>query len=139
MTATETLPIGEVAQSTGVSVSAVRYYDELGLVRAADRIGGKRRFDSEAVGRINFTRWAQDAGFSLDEIMAILDDSAGGWHELVRAKRAELSDRRDHLSTMIELLEEIEQCGCSAVMTCDRANWLSVNSSASPVKGRGEI
>jgi len=121
MSAAALLPIGEVAESTGVPVSAVRYYDEIGVITATARVGGKRRFDPDTVGRVSFIRRAQEAGFSLDEIRTILDETQGGWHGLVEEKLAELSERRDRLDTMISMLAEIRDCGCDAVASCPRA------------------
>lgn len=121
MSAVALLAIGEVADSTGVAVSAVRYYDEIGVITAATRIGGKRRFDPDTVGRVSFIRRAQEAGFSLGEIRTILDDTQGGWHDLVEAKLVELSERRDRLDTMIAMLAEIGDCGCAVVASCPRA------------------
>jgi MerR family redox-sensitive transcriptional activator SoxR len=115
------LPIGEVATRTGVTVSAVRYYDEIGVIISSARVGGKRRFDPDTVGRVNFIRRAQESGFSLEEIQRILDDERGGWHKLVEAKLEELSQRRDHLDTMISLLAEIRDCGCEVVASCPSA------------------
>ena len=88
MSAVALLPIGEVADSAGVAVSAVRYYDEIGVITAIARVGGKRRFDPDTVGRVSFIRRAQEAGFSLEEIRTILDDAQGGWHDLVEANLA---------------------------------------------------
>jgi len=70
------LAIGEVAARTGVSVSALRHYHELGLIEPALRIGGKRRFEAQVVGRVNFIRRAQRFGFNLAEIGEILDAGA---------------------------------------------------------------
>ena len=70
----DTLSIGVVAARTGLAVSAVRYYDEIGVIETAERVGGKRRFDGSTVGRVNFIRRSQDAGFSLEEIRAMLDE-----------------------------------------------------------------
>lgn len=112
--------IGAVAEATGLAVTAIRYYDEIGIIEPASRVGGKRRFGPDTVGRINFIRRAQDVGFSLDEIKLILDDQAGEWHQLVAAKLAELQDRRQRLDTMITLLDEVSRCGCDAVADCPR-------------------
>ena len=74
MSSTRLLPIGEVAETTGIAVSAVRYYADIGVISTASRVGGKRRFDADTVGRVSFIRRAQEVGFSLDEIRRILDD-----------------------------------------------------------------
>ena len=114
----ELLSIGKVASSTGVAVSAVRYYDEIGLIETSARVGGKRRFSPETVGRVNFVQRAQEAGFSLAEIRLILDDTAGDWRDLVDAKLNELVHRRAELDAMIEMLTEMRTCGCEVVSTC---------------------
>lgn len=110
--------IGQVAEATGVSVSAVRYYDELGIVAAESRIGGKRQFGPESLGRINFVRRAQEFGFSLEDIQQMLDDSTGGWHDLVTEKMAELIAQRERLDKLISIIDEIKDCGCSVVTDC---------------------
>ncbi|MEN8238904.1 MAG: MerR family transcriptional regulator [Actinomycetota bacterium] len=116
--ATELLAIGDVARRTGVAVSAVRYYDDIGVIAATGRVGGKRRFDPATVGRVSFVRRAQEVGFSLDEIRSVLDDEHAGWRDLVDRKMVELIDRRDRLDTMIEMLGDIKECGCEAVASC---------------------
>ena len=121
MSAVALLAIGEVAASTDVAVSAVRYYDEIGVITATARVGGKRRFDPDTVGRVSFVRRAQEVGFSLEEIRTILDDTQGGWRNLVVDKLAELLERKDRLDTMTAMLAEIRDCGCAAVAFCPRA------------------
>lgn len=116
----ELLTIGQVATSTGLAVSAVRYYDEIGLIKTATRVGGKRRFRPDIIGRVSFIQRAQEAGFSLDEIRAILDDTAGDWRDLVDSKLRELVRRRADLDAMIEMLKEIRTCGCEVVAKCVR-------------------
>ena len=112
--------IGIIAEQTGVTVATLRYYDDLGLVSPSGRVGGKRRFGPETVGRVNFIRQCQATGFSLDEIKELLDDSSGRWPSLVAAKTSELRNARDHLDQMIAMLDEVARCGCSVVATCPR-------------------
>ena len=121
MTTETLLSIGEVADTTGSTVAALRHYDDLGLVDVATRVGGNRRFASETVGRVNFIHRAQDAGFRLDEIKEILDERSGGWHHLVGSKIQELIERRARLDEMIGMLVEIRDCGCVAIDQCPRA------------------
>ena len=129
MTDTDLLPIGAVARATGAAVSAVRYYDEIGVISATSRVGGKRRFDREAVGRVNFIRLAQEAGFTLEEIRLMLDDTAGGWRaDLIENKLLELGERRDRLEMMIAMVNEIRDCGCEAVTSLYRSEVLKKRS-----------
>lgn len=116
----ELLTIGQVAADVGLKVSAVRYYDDIGLIDSATRVGGKRRFDQATVGRVNFVQRAKGAGFTLDEIGQILADDAGDWQQLLAAKLVELKARRDELDATISILSEIQACGCQVVATCPR-------------------
>lgn len=114
------LPIGELAAATGVTVSALRHYDDIGIITPTERIGGKRRFDSDAIGRVNFVRRAQRFGFSLVEIRDVLDDRSGQSHKLAQAKIEQLQARQLELAAMIELLTEVVECGCQVVAECPR-------------------
>jgi len=120
MTAADLLPIGKVAEGTGATVSAVRYYDDIGVISAAARIGGKRRFAPATIGRVSFIRRAQDAGFTLDEIRTLLDEENVEWRGLVDDKISELTSRRERLSTMLAMLGEMRDCGCEVVASCPK-------------------
>ncbi len=115
------LAIGDVARQTGLAVTAIRYYDEIGLINTVSRVGGKRRFDPETIGRVNFIKRAKDAGLSLEEIQTILEEQRSSWHALIEAKLTELSKRRASLDTMIGLLTEYRDCGCLTVASCPGA------------------
>lgn len=112
------LPIGAIAERTGLTVSTIRYYDEIGVIDSTERVGGKRRFAESTVGRVEFIRRARRAGFSLDEIRAILDDTRGDWRAIVDTKIVDLNDRRRELDGMLALLSEVRDCGCDVVATC---------------------
>ncbi len=120
MSSTRLLPIGEVAETTGIAVSALRYYEEIGVISSAARVGGKRRFDPATIGRVTFIQRAQEVGFSLEEIGTILDDEKDSWRVLVDDKLIELTERKHRLETMISMLAELRECGCGAVSTCPR-------------------
>jgi len=120
----ELLPIGGIASETGSTVSAIRYYEEIGMIEARTRVGGKRRFHPDTIGRVSFIRRAQEAGFTLGEIRLILDDEAGGWLGLVDDKIADLAKRREKLEWMISMLSEIRDCGCEVVASCPRGDLL---------------
>lgn len=118
MTATDRLAIGQVAAATGVAVSALRHYEQLGVIAPIERVGGKRRFATDTVGRVNFVRKAQRFGFSLTEIRDILDDRKGQATQIAVDKITELRSRQEELATMIGLLEEMQACGCQVVAEC---------------------
>ena len=62
------LTIGEVARRAGVRASAIRYYEEAGLLPAPERVGGKRRYDEGILRRLAIIGGAKRAGFTLREI-----------------------------------------------------------------------
>ncbi|MEQ7126706.1 MerR family transcriptional regulator [Actinopolymorpha sp. B11F2] len=78
------LPIGEAAKSLGMNASALRYYDEKGLVRPAARQGGRRMYGSEELRRLAFIQIMQRLGVSLDAASAVLDEPSDHWREVVR-------------------------------------------------------
>ena len=74
------LPIGEVARRAGVAASALRYYEEEGLVAAVRPAGGQRRYPRSVLRRLAFVRAAQNVGLTLDEIRDGARDPARGPH-----------------------------------------------------------
>ena len=72
MKASDLLSIGELAQRTGLSVSAIRFYEEKGLVHPARNTGGQRRFLRADIRRLSFVLVAQEFGFTISEIAAQL-------------------------------------------------------------------
>ena len=90
------LTIGELAERTGVSTSALRYYDERGLVRPVGREGGQRRYDTAAVFQVGVVLLLRDIGFTLAESAQLLSDRPrrkSTWVRLAHRKMTEL----DHL------------------------------------------
>ncbi len=115
---TDALSIGQVAETSGVSVSAIRYYEERDLVTPTGRVGDKRRFDLPTVDRLTFIKRAQGAGFSLDEIKVLLDDGAGESRTVLLERLESLRQSRAELDRTIAFLEQAVQCGCSNVAQC---------------------
>lgn len=119
---TDLMRIGEVARRTGVAVSAVRYYETLGLLDPAARVSGKRRFPPEAVARVRVITTVQRAGFSLDEIRELLEegpDAARGRRNLVEAKLGQVRRSIRRLGLVAEALEQALRCGCDSLEHCD--------------------
>lgn len=114
----DAISIGELAHTTELAVSALRYYDEVGLIEPLSRHGGKRWFARDAIGRVSFIQRAKEAGFSLTEIAVILDDTNGEWRDVVDAKIAALTERRARIDVVLTMLKEIRACGCEAVALC---------------------
>jgi DNA-binding transcriptional MerR regulator len=62
------LTISEVARQVGLQPSAIRYYEQIGILVPAQRIGGQRRFDTSALHRLAVIQRARQTGFTLNEI-----------------------------------------------------------------------
>jgi MerR family redox-sensitive transcriptional activator SoxR len=89
------LTIGELGRRAGVTTSALRYYEELGLLPAPARISGQRRYPESAATIVGVIRLNSDAGFTLAEQKALMapGDGTPDWKELAQRKLAELDER----------------------------------------------
>jgi DNA-binding transcriptional MerR regulator len=90
--ADERLTIGEVADRTGVATSALRYWEEFGLLPAPARVSGQRRYPPSAVEQVGLILLLRDVGFTLREVKTLVGSRSSGddWRELHRDKLAEL-------------------------------------------------
>ncbi len=120
-----TLSIGAVAARTGLSVSAIRYYEELGLVTSERSSGGQRRFVRAAIRRLSFILIAQKLGLSLEEIahaLAGLPDSrtptAADWTKISGGIRARITEQIAALERMRDRLDGCIGCGCLSLEAC---------------------
>lgn len=116
------LSIGELAERTGVATSALRYYDQLGLVRPAERdAGGRRRYAASAVAEVGVIRFLCEVGFTLAETHSFLAaDEQRSRHEIVDRKLAELTERQHRLEVAREVLEHGRRCPAGDPMRCSR-------------------
>ncbi len=92
----EVLTIGEVARRTGVATSALRYYDEIGLLDPVTRVSGQRRYTDAAVEVVGIIRFFREVGFTLGEIRALMESrsrSPDAWRALAARKLEELRTR----------------------------------------------
>lgn len=88
--------IGELARRTGVSTSALRYYEEVGLLPPPARMSGQRRYPGSAARIVGMILLYSDAGFTLAEQKALIaahGSPTGEWERLARHKIAELDDQ----------------------------------------------
>ena len=119
MSATE-LSIGELSERTGVPTSALRYYDELGLVRPEAREAGRRRYAASAVRDVTVLLFFREIGFSLAEIGRFLTGERQGRQEMIDHKVAELTEQRHRIEVALTALEHGRTCPASDPMTCPR-------------------
>ncbi|HSP15230.1 MAG TPA: MerR family transcriptional regulator [Thermoanaerobaculia bacterium] len=121
------LEIGEVARRAGMRPSAVRYYEDLGLVTPERRRGGRRVYGRDAVERLALISFAKNAGFSLEQIRVLLfgfppDATAGTrWSQLAETKLAELDRMSARIETMRAALRGISRCRCADLDQCAHA------------------
>jgi len=123
------LTIGEVAGRTGLAVSAIRYYDDEGLVSARRTPGGKRMFIRSDIRRLSFILIAQQLGFSLEEIRVQLKKlplertpNKRDWEKISRGFRAHLDARIGMLERLRDRLDGCIGCGCLSLQACKLYN-----------------
>jgi MerR family redox-sensitive transcriptional activator SoxR len=136
------LTIGEVAKRAGVRTSALRYYEDVGVLPPAQRVGGKRRYDEAVLARLAVVRLAQDVGFSVTEIRSLVAGfndvgvASARWQELASRKLTEVDALIRRAEHMKQLLEESLGCGCLTLDACQlvlrRGDPLSSQQDASP-------
>lgn len=118
------LTIGEVARRAGVRTSALRYYEEAGILPRAGRVNGQRRYSEYLVNLVEVARFARTVGFSLAEIKRLFSDTQGRkdlraqWRPLARAKIEELDRVIARARRMKNAIESGLQCGCIRVEDC---------------------
>jgi DNA-binding transcriptional MerR regulator len=106
------LTIGELARRAGVATSALRYWEELGLLPAPARISGQRRYPESAVALVGVILLLRDAEFSLAEQKALMASRGGapdGWRRLAQHKLAELDE---HIAKCLAAREAIDHALC---------------------------
>lgn len=120
-----TLSIGEVAKRTGSAVSAIRYYEDEGLIQAERNSAGQRRFVRSQIRRISFILIAQELGFSLNDIRSQLERLPNGraptkrdWEKMSTHFRKELNLRIERLEGLRDKLDGCIGCGCLSLEAC---------------------
>lgn len=125
----ELLTIGEVAQRSGVAASALRYYEERGLISSQRAGSGHRRYPRPVLRRVAFIVFAQHVGLTLEEIGVELaklpPDRAPtrrDWSRLSRSWTARVDERIAELERLKAGLTECIGCGCLSLERCRLAN-----------------
>jgi MerR family transcriptional regulator, redox-sensitive transcriptional activator SoxR len=116
-----TLDIGELARRVRLRPSALRYYEEIGLLTSVGRSAGRRVFPVTAIRRIALIKMAQRAGFTLAEIRGLLADQPGAtkqWRTLAERKLPELDRLIGEMQTLRAAVADCLDCGCMKFETC---------------------
>ncbi len=115
------LSIGEVAQRSGLRPSALRYYEDAGLLSPVERVSGRRHYDASVLDRLRVISCAQSAGFTIAEIRELLhgeDGAQGTWRRLAQRKLAEVNALIENAQATRRLLENSLQCSCQTLEDC---------------------
>lgn len=125
----ELLTIGEVTRRSGVAASALRFYEERGLISSERAGSGHRRFRRPVLRRIAFIVFAQRVGLTLDEIGVELaklpQDHAptrSDWSRLSRTWSSRIETRIAELQRLKAGLTDCIGCGCLSLDRCQLAN-----------------
>jgi MerR family transcriptional regulator, redox-sensitive transcriptional activator SoxR len=125
----ELLTIGEVSRRSGVAASALRFYEERGLIESHRAGSGHRRYPRPVLRRIAFIVFAQRVGLTLDEIgmeLAKLPPDRAptrrDWNRLTKTWSARIDDRIAELHRLKAGLTECIGCGCLSLERCQLSN-----------------
>jgi len=123
------LSIGEVSARSGVSTSALRFYERQGLLDAERTSGNQRRYPGSTLRRVAFIQAGSAAGVPLAEIRAALDTLPAGkvptkrdWERLSARWRHDLEERIATLEALRDRLTTCIGCGCLSLQTCKLLN-----------------
>lgn len=129
----ESLSVGELAARSGVTVSAIHFYEAKGLISSARNSGNQRRFARSELRRVAVIKVAQRAGISLAEIRDALATlptgrtvTANDWKRLSRRWKSELDERIYRLTALRDQLGDCIGCGCLSLKTCPLRNPMDV-------------
>jgi MerR family redox-sensitive transcriptional activator SoxR len=118
------MKIGELAGSSGVNSSAIRYYEKMDLLSVPHRIGGQRRYSSDALDRVLLIRFATEMGFTLAETKVFLNGLKSNapvgprWKRLAYRKIQEVLKNMQRERRLKSLLEHLLDCRCGTLKVC---------------------
>ena len=128
------LTISQVAQQIGIQPSAIRYYEQIGLLPPAQRLSGQRRYDSTVLYRLAIIQRARQLGFTLTEIRRLffgfrdITQASERWKALSRRKLAELDDLIDGIKAVRTVLKRLmTKCRCETLDQCGKGMFQSMN------------
>lgn len=128
-TSRDQLPIGELAARSGHAPSALRYYQDIGLIHAERTAGGQRRYRRATLRRLAFIRAAQRIGLSLEEVAAALAHlpvdhvpTTAEWNRIAVAWQTRIDEQIAELHRLKARLTECVGCGCLSVSRCSLSN-----------------
>ena len=131
------LTISQVARQIRLRPSAIRYYERIGLLPAAQRVSGQRRYDATALYRLAIIQRARQLGFTLSEIRHLffgfrdITRPSERWRTLSQRKLAELDHLMDGLKAVRGVLKKLmTRCRCDTLDQCGKGIFQSMNRDA---------
>ena len=125
----EYLTIGQASERLGLTTSALRFYEDKGLISSLRTVGGQRRYARDVLRRVSFIRAAQQVGLPLAEIKESLDalpahraPTQEEWQRLAEAWRPLLDEQIATLVGIRDRLAGCIGCGCQSLDSCDIFN-----------------
>lgn len=123
------LTVGEVAERSGVAVSAIHFYESKGLIKSRRNAGNQRRYSRDVLRRVAVIKVAQRVGIPLASIGEALNTlpegrtpTAKDWSKLSAKWKAELDDRIAKLAQLRDQLNNCIGCGCLSLEHCRLRN-----------------
>ncbi len=133
------LTVGQLAERSGVAVSALHFYERKGLIHSTRTAGNQRRYHRDELRRVAFIRVSQRVGISLEEIgraLASLPNervpTAKDWARLSATWRDDLDERIEQLQHLRDDLTGCIGCGCLSMESCKLANPMDVLGESGP-------
>jgi MerR family transcriptional regulator, redox-sensitive transcriptional activator SoxR len=127
------LSVGQLAERSGVAISALHFYEAKGLIRSRRTAGNQRRFPRDALRRVAFIRVSQRVGIPLNTIREALSrlpeertPTRGDWARLSESWRKELDARIERLQQLRDDLTDCIGCGCLSLGSCKLSNPFDV-------------
>jgi MerR family transcriptional regulator, redox-sensitive transcriptional activator SoxR len=127
--ADELLSIGEVSARTGVASSALRFYEEVGLIASTRTSGNQRRYARHMLRRVALVTVAKRLGIPLEDVLEAFRDvpldrrpSHEEWQTASRRWKSELEERRTRLEALERELTGCIGCGCLSMKACRLLN-----------------
>lgn len=123
------LSVGEVSRRTGVAVSALHYYEQLGLIASTRTSGNQRRYPRFMIRRISLILVAKRLGIALSEVADVFatlpmgdQPTSRDWHRLSRRWQSRLDDKRREIERLQRELTGCIGCGCLTMKSCRLLN-----------------
>jgi MerR family transcriptional regulator, redox-sensitive transcriptional activator SoxR len=122
----KTMLIGQLARKIGVSTSALRYYERVGLIPQPPRSAGRRIYSPQTLGRVRIILLSRDAGLTIAETRAFLRGypatvrPSERWQALAQRKMSEIDIQMERMRRMKALLESSFRCDCPSLEHCEK-------------------